>query len=246
MGASFTGLSCLLTYGFEKKVYFRGIAPEIIQRASNQTNYLIIYKRHLLPDLENNTESLDVQLILRLQAGDETAFREVFDRFNQKIYGLACHFLKNKEQGKEVVQETMLRFWEHRLKLSTDYALAPYVYTIARRVTLNMLRQAASSRAASMKLWQSVPAYHNDTEEAILGADLERVTVQILNILPPRQQEIFRLSRFEGLSYEEIAVRMNISTHTVKYHMMAALKVLRTHFNEAEIVFGFLAFSLLF
>ncbi|MDR6567401.1 RNA polymerase sigma factor [Chitinophaga ginsengisegetis] len=196
--------------------------------------------------MENTRESPDVQLILRLQAGDETAFREVFDRFSQKIYGLACHFLKNKDQGKEVVQETMLRLWEHRLKLSVDYALAPYVYTIARRVALNLLRQAASSRAASLKLWESIPAYHNDTEETVLGADLERITGQILSILPPQQQEIFRLSRFEGLTYEEIAVRMNISPHTVKYHMMAALKVLRTHFNEAEIVFGFLAFSLLF
>ncbi|HEY8954811.1 RNA polymerase sigma-70 factor [Chitinophaga sp.] len=189
---------------------------------------------------------MDVQLILRLQAGDETAFREVFDRFSQKIYGLACHFLKNKEHGKEVVQETMLRLWEHRAKLDTGYALAPYIYTIARRVTLNLLRQAASSRAATIKLWQSVSAYHNETEETILGADLERVTGQILDILPPQQREVFRLSRFEGLTYEEIATRMNISVHTVKYHMMAALKVLRTHFNEAEIIFGFMVISLLF
>lgn len=196
--------------------------------------------------MENRKESQDIQLILRLQAGDETAFRDVFEQFSQKIYGLACHFLKNKEQGKEVVQETMLRLWEHRAKLEVDYALAPFIYTIARRVTLNMLRQAASSRAASLKLWQSVSAYHNDTEEAILGADLERLTGQILNILPPQQREVFRLSRFEGLTYEEIAARMNISVHTVKYHMMAALKVLRSHFNEAEMVLGFLAFSLLF
>jgi RNA polymerase sigma-19 factor, ECF subfamily len=188
---------------------------------------------------------MDVQLILRLQAGDEPAFRLVFDQYSRKIYGLAYHFLKNGEQSKEVVQETMLRLWEHRSRINEEYALAPYVYTIARRVTLNLLRQAATSRTATEKLWQSVAAHHNETEEAVLTADLKRITEQALNLLSPQQQQVFRLSRFEGLTYEEIAARMNITAHTVKYHLVAALKTLRTHLDGAEIVSGFILFFLL-
>lgn len=181
-------------------------------------------------------KSLDWDLIIRLRDGDESAFRVVFDQYSQKIYGVAYQFLKNREQSKEVVQETLLRLWEHRLQLNSEYPLAPWLFTIARRVTLNMLRQTATSQAARKKLWLTMHPEHNDTEEAILSADLERITSQILNTLPLQQQMVFRLSRFEGLTYEEIAARMQISVHTVKYHLTGALKTLRACFDKTEIL----------
>lgn len=196
--------------------------------------------------MENVTKSIDWDLIIRLRDGDESAFRQVFDQYNQKIYGLAYHFLKNKEQGKEVVQETLLRLWEHRLQLNSEYPLAPWLYTIARRVTLNMLRQTATSQAACKKLLLSMRQEHNETEEAILNADFERLTANILNTLPLQQQMVFRLSRLEGLTYEEIAARMNISSHTVKYHLMGALKTLRAYFDQAEVLAPFLLFYMLY
>jgi len=181
-------------------------------------------------------KSLDWDLIIRLRDGDESAFRMVFDQYSQKIYGVAYQFLKNREQSKEVVQETLLRLWEHRLQLNSEYPLAPWLFTIARRVTLNMLRQTATSQAARKKLWLTMHPEHNDTEEAILSADLERITSQVLNTLPLQQQMVFRLSRFEGLTYEEIAARMQISVHTVKYHLTGALKTLRACFDKTEIL----------
>ncbi|UPK72258.1 RNA polymerase sigma factor [Chitinophaga filiformis] len=181
-------------------------------------------------------KSLDWDLIIRLRDGDESAFRVVFDQYSQKIYGVAYQFLKNREQSKEVVQETLLRLWEHRLQLNSEYPLAPWLFTIARRVTLNMLRQTATSQAARKKLWLTMHPEHNDTEEAILSADLERITSQVLNTLPLQQQMVFRLSRFEGLTYEEIAARMQISVHTVKYHLTGALKTLRACFDKTEIL----------
>lgn len=192
--------------------------------------------------MESAIKSIDWNLIVRLREGDESAFRVVFDQYSQKIYGLAYHFLKNREQSKEVVQETLLRLWEHRLKLDSEYPLAPWLYTIARRVTLNMLRQTATSEAARKKLWLTMHPEHNETEEGILAADLERLTSHILNTLPQQQQMVFRLSRFEGLTYEEIAARMNISVHTVKYHLTGALKTLRACFNQSEILFPLLLF----
>ena len=186
--------------------------------------------------MESVIKSFDWDLIMRLRDGDESAFREVYDQYSQRIYGLAYQFFKNKEQSKEVVQETMLRLWEHRLQLNSEYPLAPWLFTIARRVTLNMLRQTATSEAARKKLWLTMHPEHNETEEAILSADLERLTTLMLNKLPLQQQMVFRLSRFEGLTYEEIAARMQISVHTVKYHLTGALKTLRACFDKTEVL----------
>ncbi|WP_343674632.1 RNA polymerase sigma-70 factor [Chitinophaga sp.] len=196
--------------------------------------------------MESVIKSFDWDLIMRLREGDESAFRVVFDQYSQRIYGLAYQFFKNKEQSKEVVQETLLRLWEHRLQLNNEYPLAPWLFTIARRVTLNMLRQTATSEAARKKLWLTMHPEHNETEEAILSADLERLTTLILNKLPLQQQMVFRLSRFEGLTYEEIAARMQISVHTVKYHLTGALKTLRTCFDKTEVLLPLLLLSMVY
>lgn len=192
----------------------------------------------------NTEKSFDSQLSLRLQAGDEAAFKEAFDLYGRKIFGLAYHFLKNHEQSREVVQETMLKLWEHRGNINITLPLAPYLYTIARRITLNMLRQVATSRSATEKLWQQVCLHHNETEETVISTDLQRIADKALQLLPWQQQQVFRLSRLEGLTYEEIAARMGISAHTVKYHLSGALKTLRKYFTQTEIVLLFLLFFL--
>lgn len=184
-----------------------------------------------------NTEKFSAgELVLRLSQGHEDAFREVFDLYGRKIYGLAYHFLKNSEQSREVVQETMIKLWEHRECLDCNLPLPPYLYTIARRIALNMLRQMATSRSARQKLYRLTYDHHNETEETVISADLQKAVEKTLQVLPWQQQQVFRLSRLDGLSYEKIAARMNISVHTVKYHLTGALKTLRKHFVHTQVV----------
>lgn len=182
----------------------------------------------------------DGQLIADLLKSDESAFALVFNIYKSKLYSFAWRFLKNRELSEEIVQETLIILWTNRLKLDVNYPLGPYLYTIARRLTLNMLRNSATAGAAREKLWADLHQAHNDTEEAILLADLEAFTEQSLLKLPPRQQLIFKLSRYEGLSHEQIAEALNISKHTVNNHLVEALKTLRKEFNDSGISYSIL------
>ncbi len=175
----------------------------------------------------------DFELITRIKEGDELAFRLVFDSYSSKLYYFSLKFLKEKEPCQEVVQEVFMNLWINREKLDTQYPIAPYLYTITRRLTLNVLRQVASSQIAMEKMWLNLQTTTNETEEYVFMEDLERFTEQVLVSLPKQQQLVYRMSRQQELSFDEIAEELNISRNTVKNHLVSALKTLRTQLQKA-------------
>jgi RNA polymerase sigma-70 factor (ECF subfamily) len=181
----------------------------------------------------------DFELISRIKEGDESAFRIVFDLYSSKLFAFSYRFLKEKEPCQEVVQEVFLKLWINRSKLDTQYPIAPYLYTITRRLTLNVLRHVATSQCAMDKMWLNVKKVSNETEEEVFLEDLSRFTEQVLSKMPKQQQLIFRMSRHQELSYDEIAEELNISRNTVKNHLVAALKTLRTQFYKAFTILFF-------
>lgn len=179
----------------------------------------------------------DSLLVDRLHQGDETAFRLIFDRLHRKIYLFAYHFLKDKSQSEEIVQDTFLNFWLHREKLDRLRPIEPYLFTIARRTVTDYWRKAATAENFRNQLYQRMEVSRNDTEEVVLLKDLQRITEEGLQMLSYQQQQIFRLSRFDGLTYEEIAEKMQISKDTVKYHLVNAMKKLREHFEKYDVIY---------
>ena len=183
--------------------------------------------------MQKKKQICDFELISRIKEGDESAFRIVFDLYSSKLYAFSYRFLKEKEPCQEVVQEVFLNLWINRAKLDNQYPIAPYLYTITRRLTLNVLRHVATSQSAMDKMWLNVKKVSNETEEEVFLEDLSRFTEQVLSKMPKQQQLIFRMSRHQELSYDEIAEELNISRNTVKNHLVAALKTLRTQLNKA-------------
>lgn len=182
----------------------------------------------------------EAELIAGLRNSEERVFAMVFNIYKTKLYNFAWRFLKHRELCEEIVQETLINLWINRLQLDASYPLGPYLYTIARRLTLNALRNAAKAGAAREKLWLGLQEAHNETEEHILLTDLEDFTEQAVTRLSNQQQLVFRMSRYEGLSHEEIAATLNISKHTVNNHLVEALKNLRKHFKNSGISYTLL------
>ncbi|MBB6126133.1 RNA polymerase sigma factor [Mucilaginibacter lappiensis] len=175
--------------------------------------------------------------IKQLIAGDETVFRLVYGLYSSKIYKLAYRFLKDQELSEEIVQETFITFWLNRDKLDPDVDLWPYLYVITKRLSINSLKQIYKSTDNLKLLIQRTILEHNPTEEHMAAEDLKIFTQKIIDQLPRQQQLVFKLSRNEGLSYKEIADKLQISQHTVRNHMIQALKTLKTHLKSADLIF---------
>lgn len=176
----------------------------------------------------------DQELTALIKEGDEIAFKEVFDRYFRRLYTFSFRFLKNKEQAEEVVNDALMNVWINKSRLNRESSILPFLYTVTRRLTLNVLRNIATSQRAIDQLWISMEKLSNETEETVLLNDLKQFTEQALVHLPAQQQLVFRMSRYDQLNYDEIADRLNISRNTVKNHLIAALKTLRSQFNQSD------------
>jgi len=165
----------------------------------------------------------------RLKQDDERAFDALFRHYSALVYRFAYSYLKSRPAAEEIVQECFIKIWEKRAQLRDDLPLKGYLFTTAHHAVLNELRRdqhhlrlhgqvAAAAGPASVA---------NEAEyqemEALYQAALDR--------LPPKQREVFVLSRQLGLSYPEIAERQGVSVKTVEAHIMQALKTMRSYFR---------------
>lgn len=176
---------------------------------------------------------VDSSTIRRLITGDEGAFRHTYDVYSEQVYQLAFRFLKDKAWSEEIVQDVFLKLWLNREGLDDQGNIWLYLYVIAKRLCLNKLRETRKSVALFEQLMRNMEVAGNLSEEQLIANELEQYTQRLILCLPKQQQLIFKLSREEGLTHNEIAQKLGLSPNTVKNHMVQALKTLKTTLNQS-------------
>ncbi|MEH6305083.1 RNA polymerase sigma-70 factor [Olivibacter sp. CPCC 100613] len=181
-------------------------------------------------------------LILLIKGGNEIAFRQIYDRYRTKIVSFACRFLKNEEDAEEIMQETFIRFWQARDKLDHSFTAAPLLFTISRRLVLNELRKIAKSEKAIAQLSKKTEELDQLSQDIMVAKEIDEKSKEALNYLSPQQKVIFCLSRYEGLSHDQIAEQLHISPNTVNNHLVESLKKIRKHLLRYGLIHFFILF----
>ena len=139
----------------------------------------------------------------------------------------ALHLTRDEAAAYDVVQEAFVKLWQVRETLDPERSMKALLYRIVRNLSLNdqrMKRHHATQHAALPDHEAaSTPSPEEAYDAEVLGAHLRRW----IDTLPPRRREAFQLSRYEGLSHDEIAQVMNLTPRTVTNHIMLALQHLR-------------------
>jgi len=180
----------------------------------------------------------DDELLRNIASGDRQAFTALFHRYWEDMYRSAYMVTRDREVSMDVIQEVFVWIWENRevwtISNTKAYLLTAVKYKVANEIRKGKLRTVAFAGWKERALKHQVE-YHNELEII----ELKRIIKDFTGQLPPRCQEIFRLSRFENLSNREIADRLNISEKTVENQITIALGRLRRHL-------GHLAFWVIF
>src|SRR5690554_560176 len=124
------------------------------------------------------------ELIVRLIASDEAAFRAIYDQLHKRIYRLLFVLVKDREQTEELLQETFVSLWLNRRKLNATQPLYPYIYLTARRLAIDHFRKKMTEANAKQYLIHHQKGYASDTEDRVNVADLRRLTDEAIKALP--------------------------------------------------------------
>jgi RNA polymerase sigma-70 factor (family 1) len=170
----------------------------------------------------------DKRLLQEIKSNDERAFRVLFDRYYGKLCDYGLFYLRNSTIAKEIVSDVFLKTWHRRMMLDPETTtLKAYLFTAVRNSALNHLRDAKSAHISLDDKEVAKIQSSYSAEGDMLFSEFEKMITDAIDSMPGRQAEVFKLSRFYSLTYQEIAETLSISSHTVQEHMTNALKHLR-------------------
>ncbi len=180
--------------------------------------------------MKNNNIYKEEELLTLVAAGNQPAFTQLVAHYTPIIYRHLLLYGKDAAQAEEVTQDILLTIWNNRQKLSGMENFAGYVYVITRNRANLIFRQKL--KAISKPPDDLLQQYFEEAPADLELKELYEIVNRGIELLPPKRREVFKLSRFEHLSYEEIAARLSITRSTVRQHIIASLFFLRTYLKE--------------
>lgn len=174
--------------------------------------------------LNSRAKLEEKELIVRIVEGDQEAFERIYYTYAKRVYYFASRYLKNKHQAEEIVQEVFVKIWENRKRLNPDMSLSGYLLTTTKNTIFNDHRKQVNHEAYYQYVLHYLQKNNPNMENEIIYNDLMELLQKTLGQLPDKRKEIFELSRFQGLSYKEIASQLNITEKTIESHMRLAIR----------------------
>lgn len=168
------------------------------------------------------------ELIKRIRHGDLISFKTLFERYYYGIYTFTRGVVGNEFHAEEITQNVFIRIWLKRAALDPERNFKAFIYTLTKHEIADYFRSDKYDRCRS-RLELLHDAVHVQ-EQVAAAYDADRMKQMILDEIdrmPVQRQEVFRLSRIEGLTNDQIALRLQISKRTVEGHLNVALKTLR-------------------
>lgn len=165
------------------------------------------------------------QWIDDLRQGDYDAFNRIFFAFYKPVLNFLHSLTQSRDDAEEICQEVFAKVWLNREKLDAGKNFRAYLYTITRNEAYDYFKKRKIVDAGSYQEWQSSAA--NDTDEVIIAKETELLINLTVSRMPKQRKRIFELSRYEGMTNEEIAKKLNIGKNAVEKQITYALKDIR-------------------
>ena len=186
---------------------------------------------------------MEVEILVGLRSGDEKAYMYLYECHYKVLCMVAYEYVKDSFVAEMIVSDIIYSLWLHKETLEIKQSLRGYLVRAVSNRCINYLSRG--SRQINMENFDNSfkkEPVDNDAYPLtkLIEKELDAKINEGINTLSPLTREIFCLSRFQNLKYEQIAEEINVSVNVVKYHMKSALSHLREILKDYLIISFFL------
>lgn len=167
----------------------------------------------------------------QIRKGNKKAFKKLFEEYYVRLHRFVWGYVKSKAVAEELVQDLFLSIWENRADLDIEQSLKSYLFRAARNRSIDWLRhQKVEQEWRDEKRELNKQRRGSDQSERLHKRWMLDLVEEAIRTMPERRREVFMLSRYEKMTYKEIAEFLDISVSTVETHIGKALVHLRNKF----------------
>jgi RNA polymerase sigma-70 factor (ECF subfamily) len=179
-------------------------------------------------------ETTSKNIISGIKSRDLKIFEELFFNYHGRLVLFANKFIGDMQVSRDLVQDAFVILWEKADQLNIKQSPKAYLYQVVKNSCLNYNRHLSIEHSAERTLANQISelekqVYQNSDSPyfSLIELELEEKIAEVIESMPEKCREVFKLSRFEYLKNKEIAEKLDISVKMVEKHISKALTILR-------------------
>lgn len=176
------------------------------------------------------------------QDGDEKVFKLVFDRYHKILFRYTYTTLNDVYKSEEIVQTAFIQLFKNKSRISSADALYPYIFVITKRLVAKTFKEQILNFTDQVAQNKQLEVPCEETEQELKSRDLRGILNKLIDQLPQKQSEIYRLSKLQGYSYEEISLITGSSRNTVKNQLITASKKIKSNLEKLYLLIFYFFF----
>jgi RNA polymerase sigma-70 factor (family 1) len=157
----------------------------------------------------------------------EQEFSEIYRAFWKKLYGMSYNYVRDKTIAQEIVQDVFVKLWVKKDQIRHIEDAEAYLFRCLRNKIYDHFDSVARNKKLATYEFEQCSEKLYAIDESVVFDEGMSVVTQELEKMPEKTRMIFRMSRFNQYSNDEIATRMQLSAKAVEYHITQAIKKLR-------------------
>ena len=166
-------------------------------------------------------------LIFQIQQDNKYAFKQLYQNYYSRVVAFIAGIIKKQETAQDLAQDVFVNIWLYRKTLDVSRNLQNYLFVASRHAAINYLKKELPVTSEPIENMHTDISSDITVEDTLFAKEIRLLIEMVVSEMPAQRQRIYRMSREQGVSNEEIASKLGISKRSVENQISLALKEIR-------------------